>query len=199
MGPDLLLKVLGTTSLANIFRAEQIVGIRLWYRLLSIWWTLASKDLEGVRVLVDAGVRTRQQSYWRPTSNLTSHSAALLSNFSSDLPLLSLLANWNHSYDSAWRWTVVENVYKFTGKGPIWQVECCLFVKVKSLASKYRPVSLSILMNTLTLKNESLSVCLCITLKGSSNQCGWVDKSEVRVFKADSKSTREHKASPKTV
>lgn len=40
-------------------------------------------------------------------------------------------------------------------KGPKRLVECCLFMKVKSVASKYRLVSLSILMNTLTLKSES--------------------------------------------
>lgn len=50
---------------------------------------------------------------------------------------------------------VVANVYHIAGKGPERNVKCCRFMKVKSVASKYRPVSLSILMNTLTLKSES--------------------------------------------
>lgn len=64
--------------------------------------------------------------------------------------------------------------------------------------SKYRPVSLSILMNTLTLRNESWSVSLCIIFKAAFIcKRGRGKRNEGELFIADNKSTQQNNSSSK--
>lgn len=150
---------------------------------LSVFWEetyYENKTMKQYKHCHHLGFRSEQQEaeiLSKTGFQNLAHRNALPSHVSSGLWLFSsLLANWYPSSDCVWRQAFVLNVYYFAGKGPKRHVECCLFMKVKSVASKYRVVNLSILMNTLTLKSESWSVRLCITLKGSLNQCVWVDK-----------------------